>query len=186
MMITQYWAVFLFIIFMSIAEPIWSPIYNKYTLEFTQKGDEGIFFGLATIPMFLAKLVTGFLSGELLHRYCPVPGPELAPNGCGHGRLIWMIIGCITVSSPLLLLATQRWTWLRPMTTKEFERLADEFDMIPLTDADDDMDRVFDGILDDPVRGPFGGDEGAEGAGTAVIDVCAPTGFTSTVPDDFL
>lgn len=45
-MVHEYWAVFCFIIVLSIAEPVWSPLYRKYTLEFTQKGQEGIFFGL--------------------------------------------------------------------------------------------------------------------------------------------
>lgn len=149
MMIPQYWAVFCFITLMSIAEPIWSPVYNKYTLEFTQKGEEGIFFGLSTIPLFVGKLLTGFMSGELLHRYCPAPGIEPSPNGCGQGWLIWLIIGCTTLASPLALIVNQRWTWLRRDDAKPSVPLGladDAVQMMPMDGSEEDL---FEGVLDE-------------------------------------
>lgn len=53
MMFSEYWAVILFIVLMAIGESVWSPVYDRYIAEFTQRGDEGIFFGLATIPTTL-------------------------------------------------------------------------------------------------------------------------------------
>lgn len=156
MMITQYWAVFCFIIAISISEPVWSPIYKKYTLEFTQSGEEGIFFGLATIPLFGSKLITGFLSGELLRRFCPAPGPLDAPDGCGKGYMIWMIVGCITFSSPILLLVTQRWTWLRLdhdktefISNDDTTGIGDDIQMIHL-DRNDDTDTLETLVADTP------------------------------------
>jgi MFS family permease len=55
MMLPHYWAVIMFIVVMAIGESVWSPVYDRYIAEFTQRGDEGIFFGLATIPTTLGK-----------------------------------------------------------------------------------------------------------------------------------
>jgi hypothetical protein len=56
MMLPHYWAVIAFIIVMAIGESVWSPVYDRYIAEFTQRGDEGIFFGLATIPTTLGNM----------------------------------------------------------------------------------------------------------------------------------
>jgi hypothetical protein len=135
MMIPHYWAVLLFIIVMAVGESVWSPVYDRYIAEFTQRGDEGIFFGLATIPTTLGKLsppsprgfaawgrgsvkiskkkilghmISTMSSGFLLEHFCS------SASDCGSGRWIWFIAGCGALSTPLLLLASIRWTRLKP------------------------------------------------------------------------
>jgi MFS family permease len=108
MMISQYWAVILFIVLMAIGESVWSPVYDRYIAEFTQRGDEGIFFGLATIPTTLGHMISTMSSGFLLRYFCP------SPAECSMGHWIWFVAGCGALSSPLLLLATIRWTRLKP------------------------------------------------------------------------
>ncbi len=51
---------------------------------------------LASAPMFVATLVTGAMSGLLLDQFCPEKGPR-------HSETMWLVIGCISFTSPLLL-----------------------------------------------------------------------------------
>lgn len=94
---------------------------------------------LASAPLFLAKLPTGILSGVLLETFCPqgasceateraacaasdpsLPAPGAAPAALPPsspvlGRCdskLWLVIGAITMASPLLITLFQR--WLRP------------------------------------------------------------------------
>jgi predicted MFS family arabinose efflux permease len=142
MMLPHYWAVIMFIVVMAIGESVWSPVYDRYIAEFTQRGDEGIFFGLATIPttlgkkntraaracflkkfnvliqkttlgrrpsvvFFIGHMISTMSSGFLLESFCPTS------DNCGMGRWIWFIAGCGAISTPILLLASIRWTRLK-------------------------------------------------------------------------
>jgi hypothetical protein len=51
---------------------------------------------LSSAPLFLAKLPAGYMSGKLLEIYCPAEGPR-------NSQMMWLIIGCISLASPLLL-----------------------------------------------------------------------------------
>ena len=86
----------------------------------TKNGDEGAYSALAGLPTFMAKLLTGGLTGGLMSRYCPEhkdangevippPPPQLwgSPEHC-NGLLIWSIIGVTTASSALLLFFCRR------------------------------------------------------------------------------
>lgn len=107
MMVTEYWAVFGFIITMAVAESIWSPLYMSYQTYFTTKGDEGIFFGLTGMTTTAAKMTTSIASGFLLHRFCP------AYEDCTQGHWIWFIAGFMSLTTPILLIVLMRWTWLK-------------------------------------------------------------------------
>ena len=104
MMIIQYWATITFLTTISLAEPIWSPILDAYVYYFAPKGKEGIFLSLAALPYFASNLLSGKLSGELLFRYCPAKGVE----GCPHPSLIWLIIGVVSCTGPVLALVFYR------------------------------------------------------------------------------
>ncbi len=105
MMIIQYWAVIIFIVVMSLGEVIWAPLLAVYALYFCKKGEEGIFLSLSVIPLFAGKILTGALSGKLLTEFCPAKGAA----GCPGASIIWLIIGCIAVTSPVLLVISARW-----------------------------------------------------------------------------
>ena len=51
---------------------------------------------LASSPMFLATLFTGATSGFFLETFCP-------ENGIKQSWKMWLIIGLITLTSPILL-----------------------------------------------------------------------------------
>lgn len=85
-----------FVVVLSIGEAIWSPRLYDYTMSVCKEGREGTYMALSSAPLFLAKLPVGFLSGYLLKKYCPEEGER-------HSREMWLIIGLLTASSPVLL-----------------------------------------------------------------------------------
>jgi hypothetical protein len=106
MMPYSYAAVIVFIVVQAVGEAIWAPLFLRYSCEFTPQGREGVYFGLVSIVLFLGKLLGG-LSGELMQHYCPARG------ACAQGYMVWLIVGCVCLSTPLLLLVSCHWTWLR-------------------------------------------------------------------------
>lgn len=108
MMSNTYWGVVLFMVVMAVGESLWSPFFDRYVCEFTEKGKEGIFFGLSGIITTTARLLTNVSSGLMLSRFCSAAG------ACEEGKWIWFIAGWIAFSTPVLLLLTMRWTRLKP------------------------------------------------------------------------
>jgi len=108
---TQYWGVFVYITTMAVGEGIWSPVYDKYVCEFTTKGSEGTFFGLAALTTVASRFIMGFASGFLLNIFCPAQGQ------CIEGWWIWLIAALGGVVTPLGMLATQRCTHIKPKET---------------------------------------------------------------------
>lgn len=86
----------LFVVVLSVGEAIWSPRLYDYTCKIAKEGREGTYMALASAPLFLAKLPVGLMSGYLLQKYCP-------EEGARNSQMMWLIIGLITASSPLLL-----------------------------------------------------------------------------------
>lgn len=89
-------AVLLFVVFLSLGEAIWSPRVYDYTMSVSPKGREASFAALAAAPLFLAKVPVGLLSGYLVSKYIPEEGP-------GRPQMLWLIIGLLTLSSPVLI-----------------------------------------------------------------------------------
>ena len=87
-------------VLLSIGEAIWSPRLNDYTVSVSEEGREGTYMALSSAPLFLAKLPVGILSGVLLQKYCPETIDEGEER---HSREMWLIIGLLTASSPILL-----------------------------------------------------------------------------------
>jgi len=85
-----------FVSVLSVGEAIWSPRLNDYAMGLAREGKEGAYVALSNAPMFLAKLPAGMLSGYLLQRFCP-------EEGVRESRIMWFIIGCVTVISPIML-----------------------------------------------------------------------------------
>ena len=65
------------------------------------KGWEGTYMALASAPNFAARLTVGGLSGALLTAYCP------DETHC-DGQRLWLTIGLMTISSPILMLLLRR------------------------------------------------------------------------------
>ncbi|KAG7340712.1 major facilitator superfamily transporter [Nitzschia inconspicua] len=97
---TSIWACVVFVTILSLGEAIWSPRLYDYTVTVCPEGREGTFMALSSAPMFLAKLPVGFLSGVLLQRYCPL---TLQDGEERHSQTMWLIIGLLTASSPVLM-----------------------------------------------------------------------------------
>ena len=97
----------LFVITLSIGEAIWSPRLYDYTTTVAPEGREGTYMALSSAPLFLAKLPVGVLSGVLLQKYCP---EHLEENEERHSKTMWLIIGLMSISSPLLI--TYFWSYI--------------------------------------------------------------------------
>ena len=107
---TSIWACILFVTILSIGEAIWSPRLYDYAMSVCPEGREGTYMALSTAPLFLAKLPVGLLSGILLQRYCPSEGER-------HSQKMWLIIGLMTASSPVLL--TVCWKYVSDRESKD-------------------------------------------------------------------
>lgn len=117
MMTNHYWGVVMFVVVMAVGESLWSPLFDRYVCEFTEKGKEGIFFGLAGIITTVARLITNISSGLMLTRFCSAQG------SCEDGKWIWFIAGWIAFSTPIFLLITMRWTRLKPSEKASYTRI---------------------------------------------------------------
>lgn len=97
----NYWSTALFVLVLSLGEALWSPRWYDYTMSVAPLHKEGLFTSMASAPLFIAQLPTGVVSGALLSWYCP-------EDGHCDGRLLWLIIGVITMTTPVLLCTSQR------------------------------------------------------------------------------
>lgn len=102
-----YYTCVLFVVCISLGEGMWNPRLYDYTLSLAPKGMEGTFMALASSPLFLSMIVAGIMSGFLLWGLCPEDGG----SGCG---IMWLIIGCVALISPVALLVGYRELKLEP------------------------------------------------------------------------
>lgn len=109
------WASAVFVVLLSLGESIWSPRWYDYSMSIAPRGREAIFSAAAAAPLFFAKLPTGYLSGWLLQKWCPnnractdSPLPLDQWRPC-QGRYVWLVIGLLTLSTPICLLLGSRW-----------------------------------------------------------------------------
>lgn len=109
----------LFVMVLSIGESIWSPRLYDYTCKIAKEGREGTYMALASAPLFLAKLPVGLMSGYLLQKYCPEEGTR-------NSQMMWLIVGLITATSPVLL--TLLWGYI----SKNHETEEPIYDQLPL------------------------------------------------------
>jgi hypothetical protein len=96
-----YVMIFIYVIFLSIGEAIYSPRLYEYAAAIAPKGQEASYMSLSQVPMFLAKLSMASFSGVLLARFCPVTGPR-------HSETLWLIIALSTMVAPVGLFVFQR------------------------------------------------------------------------------
>ncbi len=90
-----------FIVF-SLGEAVWSSRFLEYIADLAPANRVGVYMGIATIPWFLAKSITGFYSGYMLDRFVPVSGAQ-------RPGLLWWIYGLTALISPVGLLVARKW-----------------------------------------------------------------------------
>ncbi len=89
-----YVSIFLFTVFLSLGEALWSPRLYEYSAAIAPHGQEASYMALSLLPFFGAKLLVGGISGPLLAHYCPVVGER-------HSGMMWLIIGGIAMITPI-------------------------------------------------------------------------------------
>lgn len=89
-----------FIIIISLAEAIYSPMINVFTFNFTKPGREGTFLTLTAAPMYFTMAVTGIMGGYLLENFYP---PEDDDNHHKQPYWIWIIIMIVSAVSCIIL-----------------------------------------------------------------------------------
>ncbi len=99
----QPWALFTFIVLMTIGEAMWQPRFLQYAAEIAPEGRTGEYMGVAQFPWFLTKVLVPWLySGWMMDKYCPADGTK-------HTELMWFIFGCIAMASTVLLIVFKGW-----------------------------------------------------------------------------
>jgi len=165
----SYTSVVLFMVVLSAGEVYYAAKTMEFSMLLAPEGREGVYGTLAAAPLFVVRLVSGITSGGLLAAYCPADPPR-------HCQTMWFIIGVISVSTPVLLFALQRWLYtdavrariadarrraerrIAPMLLDDIEHAS------PLPSDDDDDDD--DGLAADSSHVPLR---------TMSPVVCAPT-----------
>ena len=101
-----YVMIFVFVVFLSVGEALWSPRLYEYTAAIAPKGQEASYMSLSYLPFFVAKLFVGSLSGLMLTHYCPETGPR-------HPQTLWLFIALPALITPLGLLLLRRYIRVR-------------------------------------------------------------------------
>jgi len=91
-----------YVVIFSLGEAVWSSRFLEYVADIAPANKVGVYMGIAGIPWFLAKSVTGLYSGWMLERFVPAQGPQ-APG------TLWLVYGLTALASPLGLLLARRW-----------------------------------------------------------------------------
>jgi dipeptide/tripeptide permease len=99
------YAVFGYLVIMTIGEAIWQPRFLQWIAEIAPKGMTGIYMGIGQFPWFLTKIITAMYSGWFLMKYCPAGIPPEQMNT----ETMWFIYGLIAIISPIALLLTRKW-----------------------------------------------------------------------------
>lgn len=91
-----------YVVIFTIGEAIWSSRFLEHVANLAPAGRLGVYMGLAGLPWFLAKTVTGFYAGSMLETFLPAEGPQ-SPG------TLWTIHGAVAMLSPVVLVLGRRW-----------------------------------------------------------------------------
>jgi hypothetical protein len=96
------WTLFTYIVLMTLGESMWQPRFLQYAAEIAPEGRTGVYMGVAQLPWFLTKMLVPLYAGVFLARYCPQEGTiDTEP--------MWLIYGCIAITSTIMLILAKRW-----------------------------------------------------------------------------
>lgn len=90
----------------TLGEAIWSSRFYEHVAELSPPGRIGVYMGIAGLPWFLAKTVTGFYAGAMTDAFVP-------EGGGGSPGTLWAIHGAIAMISPIALVLGRRWILAR-------------------------------------------------------------------------
>ncbi|UJR85814.1 MFS transporter [Sandaracinus amylolyticus] len=96
----------LYVVIFTLGEAIWSSRFLEHVADLAPPGRLGVYMGLAGLPWFLAKTVTGFYAGSMLDAFLPEGSP-------GSPGTMWTIHGAIAMLSPILLVLGRKWMMTR-------------------------------------------------------------------------
>lgn len=91
-----------YVVLFSLGEALWSSRFLEYVADLAPAHRVGIYMGIAGLPWFVAKTITGFYAGALLDRFVPEHGAQTP-------HMLWMIHGAVGLLSPIGLLVARRW-----------------------------------------------------------------------------
>ncbi len=91
-----------YVVLFTLGEAVWSSRFLEHVSNLSPRGRVGVYMGLAGLPWFLAKTVTGFYAGDLLDHFVP-------ETGGGSPGTLWIIHGMIAMISPIALWLGRRW-----------------------------------------------------------------------------
>jgi proton-dependent oligopeptide transporter, POT family len=91
-----------YILFSSLGEAMWQPRFLQFAAELAPEGKTGQYMGIAQLPWFLTKLLTGTFSGYMLSQYCP-------EHGAQNTETLWAFYGMIALISPIALILARKW-----------------------------------------------------------------------------
>lgn len=91
-----------YLILMTVGEAMWQPRFLQYAAEIAPEGRTAAYMGVAQLPWFLTKMVTGLYAGVMLQTYVPAKGPV-------HSEHMWLIHACIAMTSTILLIVAFPW-----------------------------------------------------------------------------
>ena len=63
-----------YVVVFSLGEAAWSSRFLEYVADISPVNKVGIYMGIAGIPWFLAKTLTGFYAGTMLDAFLPATG----------------------------------------------------------------------------------------------------------------
>ena len=91
---------FFFIMIVSFAEALYSPMINVFTFNFTKEGREGTFLTLAAAPVYFTMALTGIVGGYLLENYYPMTEDATHKR---QPQIIWISIIVMSLVSTIIL-----------------------------------------------------------------------------------
>jgi len=91
-----------YIFIMTLGEAIWQPRFLQYVAETAPEDKMGAYLGVARLPWFLTKMITGLYAGWFLMHYIPEGGPM-------HSGAMWLWHGLVAITTPILLVLATRW-----------------------------------------------------------------------------
>jgi len=101
----------------TIGEAIWSSRFFEHVANLAPAGRIGVYMGIAGLPWFLAKTVTGFYAGAMIDAFVPV-------GGGGSPGTLWLIHGGIAMLTPIGLVIGRRWLLAQKAPAQEVAKAA--------------------------------------------------------------
>ena len=91
-----------YIVLMTFGEAIWQPRFLQYVAESAPEDKMGAYLGVARLPWFLTKMITGLYAGWFLMHYVP-------EEGVMNSGTMWFWYGVVAISTPVMLVLASRW-----------------------------------------------------------------------------